>query len=270
MIGPLSTEQTRAVNFGIGDQTITWQEVARPAGPQPIPTWCKGIHVDWMEGFSNSPSVVLKTNQNLGDWPNKKFRKEGDYYRAYSDDGQMVQYAHSGAVGKVLLAAFRREDGTITQNRRSGCEWASGVPGDDYAAEPGEWVKVEMLATTPSQGFGGANFWCPMEDGTTIVLRGPWHSGPKQGYADVAYVNVKDRFFRPYRKGMKWHEVTQIGGLYLSQESLVRILSKFAAHLPIAAVTYSGCTTIEPYLAEWGVPKIVKYYQDRREKYGKA
>lgn len=270
----LSTEQTRAVMHGIDNQ-ISWAEIARPVGPHPVPTWCKGVHVDWMDGYSNSPHVTLKVIGDVREWEGKRFRREdGKFYRARHGDGRLEQYAHSGTVSPTEVQRWRSSDGSLRLFRRSGPEWAE--TGDkalgrlltgsgewvEYGYEPGEWVKITLPATTAQAGFGGANIPIQMEDGSELVLRGPWHVGAPEGYAEVAYIDVsrENRWVR--RKSLPWHRATARGGLFLRHDTFTAIMARFAAHLPLASVTYGRATTLEPFRPEWGEPKRLVYERE--------
>jgi len=269
----LSTEQTRVVMHGI-DNKLSWREIDRPVGPQPIPDWCTGVHVDWVEGYSNSPRIRLKVTGDVREWPEKRFVCEGGkFYRARHEDGRMEQYAHGGAVAPAQVQRWRSADGTIRQYRRSGPEWAEtgdrgmglmSVDGDwaEYGYEPGEWVEITVNATAAQQGFGGAHIPIMMEDGSDLVLRGPWHVGAPEGYAEVSYIDVSkpDRWYQ--RRGKPWHHRTARAGLYLRHDTFTAIMARFAAHLPLASVTYGGATTLEPFKAEWGEPKRLVYERE--------
>lgn len=245
----LSTEQTRAVMHGIDDK-LSWHELERPAGPQPVPAWCKGAYVYWADGYCNSPSVKLKVVGNVRDWPGKVFKRTGSRYTAEHEDGRMEQYAHDGAVGLHNVELFKRADGSLHKVRRHGePEWTA----EPFGYEPGDWVQAPVLATTKQQGFGGAIVWVTLDDGRELALRGPWHVGAPQGFTEVAFVNMEDRFY-PNRQ-RPWHARGGIGGLYLRDETFVRIMARFLPHLPLASVTYGGATTLEPFKAEWGEPK---------------
>ena len=262
----LSTEQTRAVTHGI-DNRLTWREIERPVGPQPTPDWCKGAHVRWREGCSNSPDVLLKVHGNVRDWPDKRFACEGSrYYRARHEDGRMEQYAHDGAIRLDKVRMFQSADGTIRRHRRSGPQWppANGgfgwiENGQRIGHEPGEWIDVERMCTTRQEGFGGEHYHLTMEDGSTLVLRGPWHVGAPAGYAEVAFIDV-DRY--PPTNGRPWHATGGTGGLYLRHDTFVAIMARFCPELPLAEVTYGGATTIEPMKPEWGEPKRLVYERE--------
>ena len=255
----LSTEQTRAARHGI-DNDLSWHEINRPVGPRDIPDWCKGVHVDWVEGYGNSPRVTLKVWGDAREWPDKRFVKTGPRYIAECPDGRMEQYAHQGRVALADVKMFRSANGTLRQYRRQGSEWSE----HQFGCEPGEWVEVEKWATTQQEGFGGRHVHITMVDGCEVVLRGPWHIGAPKGFAEVAYVDVSKPSPWVRRKGLPWFHQTAIAGLYLRLHLFIRIMARFAAHLPLASVTYGGCTTIETFKPEWGKPKKF-FLEDQRQ-----
>lgn len=274
----LSIEQMEAAMFGAAKE-VSWLNVDRPVGPQPIPAWCKGAHVDWADGYMNSPRVALKVMGNVRDWPDKSFVREGGkFYRARHSDGRMEQYAHAGKVSLVEISRFQSADGRLRQYRRSGPEWAESgnkalgrmlVGSDfvDYGYEPGEWVKVMLPATTAQEGFGGSQIPVIMNDGSEIVLRGPWHTSAPSGYAEVSYVDMI-RYTPAYRGNRPWYKTGGMGGLYLRDEVFVAILARFQPHLPLVSVTHAGMTRIEPIKPEWDAPKKVIYEREWQAKQG--
>lgn len=268
----LSSEQMQAVNAG-SHMAVSWHEIARPVGPHPIPAWCKGVHVDWADGYMNSPRVGLKVIGNVRHWPEQRYVcEDGKFYRSRNEDGRMEQYAHGGRVALDTIQMFQSEDGTLRQYRREGPQWfdpTSLPPGckvwPQHGPEPGQWVKVEKLCTTRQDGFGGAHIHLDMEDGTTVVLRGPWHTSGPDGYAEVRYVDMT-RDMRWRRRGEPWHRVGGGGGLFLRDDVFAAIMSRFAAHLRLFAVTRHGFTRIEPVKPEWDAPKCVIYEREWQAK----
>lgn len=217
---------------------ITWSLVDRQAGPRPLPDWIKGVHVNWFEGFSNGPEFWFFVSHDIGDWAGKKWRKEGNYYRAYHPDGFVEQHAHDGAVRPTKLKAWRSADGTMSQYRGEG---------------NGSWVEGDFNATTQQQGYCGRHYWLKMEDGTDLVLRGPWHTSPPDGYDAASIVTPK---YSGNRFGAKWYErCTPVYGLSFRRDLVIDIFSRFQAHLPLAIVTSYGRARIEPFRDEWGKPK---------------
>lgn len=252
----LSTEQTRAVMHGL-DNRLSWRGIERPVGPQPVPAWVKGAKINWHEGYCNSPSVCLIVDGDVGKWPDKRFtREDGRYYRARHEDGRLAQYAHDGAVALDTIPMFRSEDGTVRRDRRRGPQWFDQndwPPGctvwPPHGDEPGEWVPVERMCTTRQHGFGGGHVHLIMEDGSDLVLRGPWHVGAPAGYAEVSYD----------MRGERWGKRS---GLYITLDLYTRIMARFQAHLELVEVTYGGCTTIEPMKPEWSEPKRLVYERE--------
>lgn len=249
----LSTEQQRAASISTN---FSWSELDRPCGPQELPSWVRDVHVDWVERYSNSPRITLKVTENVRDWPNKRFSRSGDRYIAKHADGRLEQYAHAGRISLAPVSMFKRDDGLLSPFRRQ-------APGTDIFGdmiyEDGEWVQIQMPCTTTQDGFGGSRIFITMDDESPLCLVGPWHVSSPEGYAEVAYVDASR--VRPSWEHPKdpWWKTTAIGGLYLQEQVFIAIMSRFAAHLPLARVTYGGCTTIEPYKAEWGKPKRLVY-----------
>lgn len=220
---------------------LTWVPFERPIGPVRLPSWARDIHVNWMEGFSNGPDYWIYCGHDIGDYPNKRWRREGNFYRAYHPDGFVEQHAHSGAVSLTRLKAWRNPDGTMSQYR-----------GD----EGGEWVEGDFLATTQQEGYAKRHFWIKMEDGSDLVLRGPWWGGEPDGYDAASIVIPKYSGCRRPGEG-PWHKgCAPTYGLLFKRELIAAIFARFQAHLPLALVTtHYGSTRLEPYRHEWGMPK---------------
>jgi hypothetical protein len=239
----------------------TWEEVERPIGPQPIPLWCKAVHIDWMMGYGNAPNVLVKTKGE--DWPDKRFRKEGECYIAEHPDGRGEMHVHDGKVGLYPVKAFRRPDGSLHQNRRYGPEWPEANPmfktadGIVRGHEPGEWVETPMRATTQQDGYAGRHFWITLDDGEPLVLRGPWHCGAPKGYLSITTVDMDyaEKHGIGGRRSPWWKNLGCFGTA-LRVDVYIAVLSRFVPHLPLALVTYNwGGPYLEVYKSEWGEPK---------------
>ncbi len=250
------------------DNEVAWSEVIRPVGPQPLPNWVKGVHVDWLDQYSNIPRVRLKVRGEVRDWDEKVFRKQGALFIADHADGRAEVFGHGGAVGLDTIKMFRGEDGVLRQHPRSGAQWYEPRPGvrmfPPHGYEPGAWEEVLIRCTTKDRGFGGAHIHLMMDDGEPLVLRGPWHVGAPSGYVEVSYVDTTSRYFR-FGKQV-WHRQSGRAGLYIKEELFVAILSTFLAHLRLMKVTRYGRSTIEPIKPEWDAPKCIM--QDRERKNG--
>lgn len=219
---------------------LTWTPYPRPIGPMKLPAWAKGIHVNWNERYSNGPNFWIYCTHDIGDWPGKTWKREGDFYRAYHPDGYVEQHFHSGTVNLTKLKAWRNPDGTMCQYR---------------GKDGGEWVEGLFAATTQQGGYSERHFWLKMEDGTDLVLRGPWWGGKPDGYDAASIVTPKYSGCRMPGKG-PWHKgCTPTFGLLFQRDLIAKLFARFQPHLPLALVTHCGITRIEPYREEWGKPK---------------
>jgi len=237
--------------------TIEWHVVDRPTGPNLCPEWVTGAYVKWSDGYGNSPDIDIRTNLDARSWPDKVFRKDGERYMAESGDGRAEVYYHSGSIAWRDVTARERIDGVWTD------------------------VSHSLLCTTAQEGFGGSHYPCRLVDddratlfdgtplaGQTVTLRGPWHGLPPKGWADVAYFDTTAKW-RPQRitKGhgskstryhRKWHQQTFVGGLYLTEDLLIRIASTFLPHIELVRVSGPRYEpTIQPIKPEWDAPKCV-------------
>lgn len=253
----LSDEQMRVVNAGSKpEQTQGWMILDLPIGPQPLPEWAKGLHIDWCEQYANSPDLTLKTNSNLRDWPNQQFERIGDMFIAKHPDGRAEIYYQGGALSVVKLKRFRAADGTIKCHPR--------IIQNVFKCEPGEWVEVERLCTRQEQGFGGAHYDIEMTDGRQVTLRGPWHGGCPPGYVELAYVDTV--YYRDHypRWQTPWHKRGGIGGLFLTEDVFIRIFARFCPHLPLARVNEGFGAHLQPMKPEWDAPKAWIYERERQ------
>lgn len=219
---------------------LSWVPFPRPTGPMKLPSWAKGIHVNWNECYTNGPDFWIYCTHDIGDWPGKTWKREGDFYRAYHPDGYVKQHFHSGTVKLAKLKAWRNPDGTMCQYRDK---------------DGGEWVEDLFAATTQQEGYSGRHFWLKMADGTDLVLRGPWWGGKPDGYDAASIVTPKYSGCRMPGKG-PWHKgCTPKFGLLFQRDLIAKLFARFQPHLPLALVTHCGITCIEPYREEWGKPK---------------
>lgn len=237
----------------------TWEEIDRPIGPQPIPSWCKGARVDWHDRYSNPPTIMVKTVSER--WENKVFRKEGKYYIAEHPDGRGELHCHDGAISIEEIQVFRSADGALRQHRRSGPQWGDQegfgyiTGGVRHGHEPGEFVKAPMRCTTQQDGYAGRHTWIMLDDGKPLILRGPWHVGSPGGYRSITTVDM-DYARKNGRPRCPWWKNLGCFGLALREDVYIAVISRFIPHLPLARVAYSyGSTTIEPFKPEWGEPK---------------
>lgn len=250
----LSDEQMGSAMFGARGVECTWEPITLPEGPRPIPAWCAGLHVDFVDAYSNAPRFKLKTTSNARDWPEKRFERKGRLFLAVAPDGRAEAYYHDSALRPTMLRRFRAEDGALHQYRPS-------LPQTDIFHSPGlipgEWVEVERLVTTQQEGFGGAHIDITMTDGAEVTLRGPWHGGAPEGFVETAYVDVSSPWRAQPRPGRPfcWHNAGGVGGLFVAEATFLDIFARFAPHLTLAHVHNGLGTRVQPLKPEWSEPK---------------
>ncbi len=295
----LSDEQMSVLT---GTGISAWTTVDRPVGPQQLPEWVKGAHVDWMNGAGNSPTVQLKVLGDVYKWDEQRWAKEGSKtYITRHADGRARVYYHDGGVS--LCAAYRYVDdgampkqpandtakygwnvtpeegwadhvrsirGIWTQWRFAATLEAAQAEGEKHL----EWLRGRGIystearvetqpakATTEQGGFGGVNIWLTMLDGSSLVLRGPWHGGAPAGYVEVSTFDATEKA-HGWQKTRQWHKRGGMGGLYITEDLFLRVMARHCAHVPLARVQYSYGARLEPYRAEWEMPKSPIYHME--------
>lgn len=98
-----------------------------------------------------------------------------------SNDWMAPPYSMFSASGEVAENLHRMYVG------KSGKRW---IVADRKNA--GEYVYVE--GGPNSDGFGGRTIKFDLTDGTSVSLKGPWHSNPEALFADTG-VDVRDQFY---------------------------------------------------------------------------
>ena len=253
----LSAEQMRVVMHGRGKE-VEWSIIDRPVGSNAlVPDWCKGAAVTWMDDYSNPPDVRLKVNCEARRWENKRYRKEGDDYRAYHDDGRMEQYSHASPLRMAKVRRWISEDGSISSFPPQGEIGTYNSETRQFENPKGEWVEVDRLCTAQQDGFGGQHYNILLEDGTEVVLRGPWHTSPPAGYTEVAYVYPGAEWRGKSLRPNPWVKMTGMGGLMIRDDVFIAIVSRFLPHLEFARVRENGFENIQALKPEWDAPKCV-------------
>ena len=206
-----------------------WTEVERPTGPFETPAWCGDVHVDWMLGWCTWPHLKFKQVApfpEMGPWKREVLDGGKVRWICASADGTLVeQYWHSGALTP-------RGDGE--------------------------------LETTKQDGFGGRTFTLDRVEGITgkVHLRGPWWGGTPDGYTEMTSVDMTQKSdaspHYAYLRGTPWHKRGGTFGFYIREDLLIKLLSRFLPHLPLARVLpYPTAERphVEPYDPSWGCPK---------------
>lgn len=258
----LSDEQMGAVRVG-QDRTVSWETVELPLGPQPVPSWAKGLHVDFMDRYGNDPHYKLKSNTDLRKWEHKRFTREGARFIAVAPDGRAEVYYQDGALRPTPIKMWQAASGELLQQPR----WRETKPGHVGPDLDGEWVEVERLCTPQEQGFGGSHIHITMTDGAEVVLRGPWHGGAPAGFVECAYIDwvgTRPRGRRPWiGNGPAWLRTTAIGGLFLREDAFIGIFARYAPHLRLMRLTEGGRSRVQAVKPEWDAPKCVILHRER-------
>lgn len=267
---------------GVGE----WRQVARPVGRQQLPSWVRGAHVDWRYGYSNPPNVRLKVHGDVYKWDNQRWAKEGSKtYITKHEDGRARVLYHNGAMslamcwrvfigdrplthqwqvptplpGESLEQAALREGGKSLSSVKSHRGFQSPYDGSPMRGADADLVVSTFLCTTKQDGFGGDAFPLPMVDGSDVLLLGPWHGGPPDGFVEVTTYDASKRVLGRFDLIRPWFERMGTGGLYITEDLFIRILATHAAHVELAQVQHSYGWRLEPYDAHWGVPKALVY-----------
>lgn len=235
----LSDEQ---MNIVLGAGISSWADCTLPTGRHTLPDWCLGAHIDWGNGHCGAPRLILKVRGQIHTWPGQRWIKEGrKMYIARHDDGRALAYYHDGSISREKLLDRRRPDG-------------------GYFQMVADCKTVEVMATTKQDGFGGAESWLTMEDGSDLVLRGPWHGGTPAGYVEVTLCDVTSRLYSgKWDLARPWYLKYSGGFLYIKEELFLRIVAKHCAHAKVALVGHSYGARLEAYRAEWAMPKAAIY-----------
>lgn len=288
----LCDEQMAAVCGG--QQSEEWEPVERPVGPQPLPDWLCGAHIDWMNGCSNAPHILLKVRTDPYRWPDMRFEKVGaSAYIARNDDGRARVHYHDGAVSDGAAWRVFAGDKPFTYQwkvpdkqyneawqeaaQRAGQKHLDWCMQGKHEAKlfTGEVVdratlrlEVKTLQITTQQaGYGGDGYLITMLDGTERMLRGPWHGGAPKGLVEVSTVDMSYDFnTEPRNRGRHskpWHRRSACGGLYITEDLFLRAMARYCPHAGIARVTRSYGVRLEMYREEWCMPKAAIYELER-------
>lgn len=241
-------------DFEFQENGIFWTVIDRPVGPQALPTWIADAHINWMDGYGNSPSVTFKTRGDPSEWEGKRWRREskGDYF-AEHEDGRLDHYFHRGQLARRKIEMYVDFAGNPHVYRPLKSGWPRRT--------------VDILATTQEDGYAGRAYQITMESGETALLRGPWYGLARPGYMAFSYVDlnaswrvrpVSNRWRRP------WFEETACFGLYMRVDAWIAALARFCPEIELALVKRAGMVGLEPFKPEWGVPKCVVHERKRQ------
>lgn len=233
----LSTEQNAVVLHGTKREEY-WTDVPLIEGAE-TPDWLLDVDTNYLIGpaaerYSNRPGFVLLLDPAKAEWE-ERFRYENGAYIAESGDGRAACHYH-GPLSQVMLKR--------THNRGEELTWA----------------------TQADNGYAGRWFEIKMEDGRDAILRGPWHGGPPRGYNDVTFTYWPPKFsLYPKRveHEKRWRRQLCYFGLYVSDEVLVKAISRHAPHLRLARVKRYYSEGLEPRID--GQPPKGMTWEQRRD-----
>lgn len=248
----------------------SWHEVERPVGLQPIPAWCKGLHIDWGDRHDGAPEVRLKCYEDVGEWPGKVWHDEGaGAYTARSEDGRVERHYHKGAIsehfawtvlrdGQIAPFGWQLSDPKGGETREAAAHRAAEsqiaffrkLPNPPSSMEP----RVRsVLATTQQEGYAGRTFPIMLASGQELFLRGPWHGGGPEGTLPVIVTNLSR--YKP-TGSFPWHHALGMFGVNVTVDLWLRLLARFAPEVPVARVEWlEGRFSLQPFKPEWGEPK---------------
>lgn len=253
--------------FG-GDKVDWWKFADVPEGPTQLPSWVSDLHVEWFDGYGNSPDFKVKAREDpyaFADNPNPVWVQEGSAYVARHADGRALCHWHGGKVTEQWLSTW---DAKFDDSKA--CMWERQKPpfwGNPWICH--EWVR----ATTPSEGYGGRHFRITLTDGKPLVLRGPWHGGGPKGYIHVSVYDTSPidewhlNLAKHYNKSnTPWWARGGTFGLYITEDLFKRIFARFQPHLQLAYVHHgnymrAGEVSLEPIRPDWDCPKAFRKVQ---------
>lgn len=259
----LSDEQMSAARSGCRPKVEpTWSLVDLPVGPQPLPTWIKGLHVDFMDAYGNAPHIRLKVCGNVRRWPEKRYTQQNTLYLAEHPDGRAEAYYQQGTLRPAVVKRWRSPDGSLHVYAR---QKPRNSPSDKWELEDGgAWVEVTRPCTPQQEGFGGSHYDITLTDGTEITLRGPWHGGAPEGFIEAAYLDATESYSIPARHFRPWFNRGGFGGLFLREELFIRIFARFVPHFRLARVLDAYGPQLQPLKPEWDAPKAWMLDRARR------
>lgn len=218
-------------------QQCEW--VNLPVGRQPLPEWVKGLHVDWADLYVNPPGIRLKTTGDVHRWPGQvwSFDAAKGLYWTEHEDGRRREYWHH----PLQFREHTFWDRTARLSRPTM-----------------RWV------TSRSEGLGGDQIAVDMDDGREAILWGPWCGRTPIGFNGTACIGPNPRPIcgpgsRTRRWNNPWHRQVGFGGVFVSDDLLLRLIARFEPTLRVARVD----GRLEPVREDWSGPKA--WMQARRK-----
>ena len=211
---PMELSQDQMDAVMAGRSGKSWVEVGE-CEEREVPEWCLDADVDWMEGYMNSPNIHLKVLPEVFDFAEKP---------VWEFDGKRTWMAK--ADGRAM----------VHHHGPANVEGPGGV-----------WM------TEQEDGYGGRHFPITTTGGEQVILRGPWHGCPLQGYAEVTTHDCK---YPPFerRSPKEWMDTPGCFGLLVDAPLLHAILRKYLPNIQLAWVKKYGEIQLQPF-PKGGKPK---------------
>lgn len=247
-----------------------FERIGLVEGPRKLPLWARDAHIDWMDGYGNSPHLKVRCRTDplaFAKFGNPAWEKVGSKTWIAERDGVAAVHYHEGA---VRPAKFTRKIGgewDITKPQLLDGEpwidttglWPDQIPNAKPKMGGTEHETFTMLATTQQEGYAGRHFDITLKDGTDVRLRGPWHGGAPDGFVEL-YYDIDDHLAktagRPNNRWYrKWYARGGYFGLFMRPEVLLDIFATFLPHVPWAMVADEKRCTLQPLRPETGLPK---------------
>ena len=265
----LSNDQSAAVMHGLGKEKM-WAPVPPATDVSDLPSWLLDIHIDFMRGASNSPHILLNVDEKP--WPKGEpeifqYEEEGRWRARSSDGWSMLQHCHGPANPTTAWRLVQMQPSMYLKD--GVMEWQIG-PIDDAKKHlenvkrdghhPNAYIETkDIYATAKDNGYGGRVFWIKDRAGNDVALRGPFFGGTPPFWQEASFYARDDS--RPYDKlddksGKPWYQRMGCFGYYVSEELVIKAITKFRPDLLLARVYPGyGHAHVEPYERDWGAPK---------------
>lgn len=241
-------------------------------GERPLPAWVKDAHINWMEGFGNSPHLHVRCRHDplaFANFGNPVWEKRGSKTWIAEHEGVASVHYHNGAVSRQpFIEHAGWIDGKWNHDIQATLDGEPRFDRDglwaDQPSKPfmggGIFETRHMLATTQQEGYAGRHIDITLKNGDNVRLRGPWHGGAPEGYSEVYYYIDRDEDAKQSRRWWKpWYKRGGYFGLHVRTELLLDIFATYQPHVPWGTVTTpiigGESTRLEPLRPETGLPK---------------
>lgn len=225
-----SADQMTAITWGSNSKD-SWERIPEDEWmkwDKPIPLTISDAHIDWMEGFGNSPDYKLRLKEAPLDGLSGEAvweEIEPGCFVGLRPEGWGTCHYHRGG-----LAEREYKDGT------------------------------KFIGTPQQEGYAGRHFKItlspnhPKYPNQEVVLRGPWHGCPPNDYVEVSYYipsECSDAFY----KERPWYNRGGYFGLLMPRLMFLAVMAKFRPEIRFADIHRSYGDFVTPLRPETNHPK---------------